>query len=170
MKIDIGCGKFCKEGFEGLDIVDFGQKYVADAKKKLPFEDNSVDEVFTRHFISCLTNLGGKFERVKFFNELYRVMKVGAIATVYVPAWTSAGGYGHPHFQEPIYEGSLFFLSKDWRDANAPEVTQYKCDFEATWGYTLHPNIVTRNQEYQQFALSNYCNAATELAITLKKK
>jgi hypothetical protein len=170
LKIDIGCGKTCKDGFIGLDIIDFGQTHKLDVKKGLPFDNDSVDEVFSRYFLPCLTNFNHKNERIKFFNELYRIMKVGTTATIVVPAWNANGGQGHPLFQEPFYEGALYFLSKDWRTLNAPEVTQYTCNFDATWGYNLHPNLTTRNQEYQQFALSNYCNAALDLFITLKKK
>jgi hypothetical protein len=169
-KINIGCGKEVKEGFDGIDIIDFGQKHVLDARKKLPFKNNSIDEVYSRYFIVCLTNFNQKNERVNFFNELYRVMKSESIATIILPSWTSAGGYGHPHFQEQFYEGALFFLNKDWRTVNAPDVLEYTCNFECTWGYNLHPNIVTRNQEYQQFALTNYINSSLDIMITMKKK
>ena len=170
VKIDIGCGKVCKDGFEGIDILNFGQKYIMDVRNGIPFKDDEVDEVFSRYLIPCLTNYGNRFERVNFFNELYRIMKPNAIASIIVPSWNSAGGYGNPLFHEPFYEGALFFLNKDWRIANTPEVIQYTCDFDATWGYNMHPNIVTRNQEYQQFALSNYCNSALDIMITLKKR
>jgi hypothetical protein len=170
IKINLGCGKEIKEGFDGVDIVDFGQKHILDIRKGLPFKDNSVDEVYSRYFVPCLTNYGNKFERVKFFNELYRVMKPDAIATIIVPAWNAAGGYGNPTFQEPLYEGALLFLNKEWRGTNVPEFSQYTCDFEPTWGYNMHPSIIARNQEYQQFALTNYCNSALDLLINLKKK
>jgi hypothetical protein len=169
-KINIGCGKEVKEDFDGIDIIDYGQKYVLDVRKGLPFKDDTIDEVYSRHLIPCLTNFADPMERVSFFNELYRVMKVGTIATIIVPSWSSAGGYGNPNFKEQFYEGALYFLSKDWRTINAPDVTQYTCDFESTWGYNLHPNIVTRNQEYQQFAITNYVNSSTDIMITMKKK
>lgn len=169
MKLNLGCGKEVKEGFEGVDVIDFGQQFKLDLRNAWPWEDESIDEVYSRYMLPCLTNLSGINERIKFFNELYRILKPNAICTLIVPAWNSAGN-GHPHFQEPVKEGDFFFLNKDWRTVNAPEVTEYTCDFEATWGYNMHPSIVTRNQEYQQFALSNYCNAALDLMITLKKK
>ena len=170
VKIDIGCGKNCKDGFDGIDIIDFGQKHVYDVRKGLLYDDDTVDEAFSRYFVPCLSNLGRRFERVAFFNDLYRVLKPNATATIIVPSWNAAGGYGHPHFQEPLYEGGLFFLNKAWREVNAPEVTEYTCDFDPTWGYNMHPNLTARNQEYQQFALSNYCNAALDIMITLKKR
>lgn len=169
MKINIGCGKEIKEDFDGLDIKDFGQKYIHDVRLGLPFDNNSIDEVYSRHFLVCLTNYGEKFERVKFFNELYRILKSGASATLLVPSWNSAG-YANPEFQEPLYEGSLFYLNKTWRVENAKEIDIYTCDFEATWGYNLHPSITTRNMEYQQFAVSNYCNSTLDIIINLKRR
>ena len=170
LKIDCGCGKITsQEGFEGIDIIDFGQKHVLDIKKGLPFADDSVDEVFSRYFVICLSDYNDKFERVNFFNELFRVMKPGANASIIVPSWNSAGGYGNPMFQEPLYEGSLYFLNKAWRELNTPEVVCLTCNFDPTWGYNMHPNIQVRNQEFQQFALSNYNNAALDIVINLKK-
>jgi len=170
VKLNIGCGKEVKEGFEGIDILDFGQKHIVDIRKGIPYKNEVIDEIYTRYLLPVLTNLNGKLERVKFFNEMYRVLKPNGIVTLIVPCWNANGGYGNPLFHEPVYEGFLFFLSKEWRELNAPEVTQYICDFEPTWGYNLHPNLINRNQEFQQFALANYCNAALDLIITLKKK
>ena len=168
MKIDIGCGKALKEGFEGLDKNDYGQKFVWDVLNGLPFDNESIDEVYSRHFLIYLTNYGNKFERVKFFNELYRVMKQESTATIIVPSWNSSS-YGNPEFQEPLYEGSLFYLRNKWREENSKETTIYTCDFDATWGYNLHPSIVNRNMEFQQFAVSSYCNATLDIIINLKK-
>lgn len=169
-KINIGCGKEVKEGFDGFDIIDYGQLYVKDVRNGLPFKDDSIDEAYSRHLVPCLTNFNEKYERVAFFNELWRVLKPNAIATLIIPVWNANGSYGNPTFQEPFYEGSLFFLNKEWRTLNSPDVTQYTCDFDPTWGYALNPNLTIRNQEYQQFALANYCNASTDLIITLKKR
>lgn len=166
MKIDIGCGKNCKEGFDGLDAIDFGQKYVHDVtKEKLPFDDDTVEEVHCSHFIEHLT----WSERVAFFNELYRVMQSGAKATIIIPHWNSSRFYGDPTHKEPISEFAFYYLSKEWRLNNAPHV-QYTCDFDATWGYSMHPAIITRNQEYQQYAVSWYKEAIQDIHATLVKR
>ena len=193
VKLDCGCGKNVKPGFDGIDIVNHGQKYIMDlrdgfiVKKELEgdiwdhidgsdispiwsrLKDNSVDEVYSRYFIPCLTNYNDKYERVRFFNELYRIMKHNSSCTIVVPNWNSAGGYGNPTYHEPIYEGSLYYLNKYWRDVNAPELTEYTCNFDPVWGYNMHQSLLVRNQEYQQFALSNYSNAAIDIVITIKK-
>ena len=176
VKLNLGSGKEIKEGFDGVDIRDFGQKYIHDIRNGLTvlatgahdserLGDESVDEVYTRYFLPILT----KQERMSFFNELYRILKPNAIATIIIPNWNSAGGYGHPDFKDPIYEGFFYFLSKKWREENAPDVDDLTCNFEVTWGYNMHPNLLVRNQEYQQFAISNYCNAGVDIIATAKK-
>lgn len=167
MKINIGCGKEIKEGFVGLDIIDFGQMYVQDVREKWPVEDGSIKEVYSRHLLPCLT----KPEINQFFNELYRVLEDGATAMLIIPAWNANGGYGHPHFISEIREGYFFFLSKEWRKINAPEVTDLECDFDAApFGYNMNPYLTTKHLTYQQFALSNLNNSAIDIIITLKKK
>ena len=165
MKLNLGCGKEVKEGFEGVDIKDFGQRFIQDLRQEFPWGDEVIEEVYTRYLIPCFT----KKEINTFFNELYRVLKPGATVTLIIPAWNASGGYGHPHFQTEIKEGFFYFLNKDWREVNAPEVDDLTCNFDPTWGYNLHPSLVCRNLEYQQTALSNYCNAALDIICTLKK-
>lgn len=166
MKLDIGCGKNCKEGFEGIDAIDFGQKHVGNATDILKsFEENTVEEVYCSHFIEHLTWP----ERVDFLNELYRVMQVGAKCTLILPHWNSCRYYGDPTHKEPMSEFAFYYLAKEWREQNAPHV-DYTCDFEAVWGYSMHPSVVTRNQEYQQFAMANYKEAIMDVHATLTKK
>jgi hypothetical protein len=170
MKLDLGCGTKCKEGFDGVDIVDYQQKYVFDLRNPWPFENDSVDEVYSAFLLPCLTNYNGRFERVHFFNELFRVMKREAVCSLIIPSWSCAGGYVHPTYHELFYEGSLYFLNKGWRETNHPDTTQlYSCDFDSTWGYSMHPNLAIRNQEYQQFAIGNYVNAVLDIMVTLKR-
>jgi ubiquinone/menaquinone biosynthesis C-methylase UbiE len=177
LKLDIGCGANKKEGFTGVDQYKMaGVDIVCDLRKKWPFEDNSVDEVHCSHFIEHLTNLGGAWERVKFFNELHRVLKPGAQATIILPHWASNRFYGDPTHKEPFSEMGFYYLSKEWRKTQAPHTDialnkdGYSCDLECTWGYGLHPSLATRNQEFQQFAIQYYKEAASDIHATVKKR
>lgn len=165
MKLDIGCGKNCKEGFVGVDAIDFGQQFVIDVTKEFPWEDGTIEEVHCSHFIEHLTWP----ERVEFFNNLYRVMAPDAKCTLILPHWASSRYYGDPTHKEPFSEFAFYYLSRDWRKDNAPHVP-YTCHFECTWGYSMHPNIQTRHQEYQQFAMQNYKEACQDIHATLVKK
>lgn len=175
MKIDIGCGSKKKEGFIGIDqyAMPGVDKVCKIGKEPLPFEDNSVEEVYSSHFIEHLNSE----ERVQFYNEIYRVMKVGAKATLIAPHWNSNRAYGDPtHQWPPVSEMSFYYISRDWRKTQAPHTDiewnkdGFNCNFEATWGYNLHPTLVIRNQEYQQFAISFYKEAAQDIIVTLTKK
>lgn len=168
MKLDLGCGKNKLEGFIGVDSRAFeGVDVVADLSKPWPWQDETVDEVHCSHMVEHLTAT----ERIHFVNELYRVLKKGGKATVITPHWASARAYGDlTHQWPPVAEWWYFYLGKAWRDVNAPHNDAYTCDFDATWGYQLHPALLVRNQEYQQFALNNYKEAAQDLYATLIKR
>jgi len=166
--VDIGCGKNPKAGFTGLDALDFGQKYVHDVRKGLPFKANSVDEVHSSHFVEHLTWA----ERVPFFNELYRVMKPGATATIITPMWSHECFYGDPTHKEPMSQWYRLYLCKEWRSTQAPHVP-YTCDFpinDQSCTGTLEQHMMTRNPEYQQEAGRSQINSTRDLVVTLKAK
>jgi hypothetical protein len=175
VKIDIGCGPNKAEGFIGLDRIAFpGVDHVLNVGvDPLPFGDGSIEEARMSHFLEHLTAT----ERCQLLNELYRVMKPGAQCTIIVPHWASSRAYGDPtHQWPPIGEMFWYYLKREWRDANAPHTDAkrwpdgYACDFEATWGYGMHPSLSVRNSEYQQFAMNFYKEAAQDLHVTLTRR
>lgn len=175
VKLDIGCGKSKKEGFIGIDRLKFdGVDIVLNVgREPLPFEAITVDEVHMSHFVEHLT----REERCQLMNELSRVMKSGAKATIIVPSWSSSRAYGDPtHEWPPIGEMWFHYLKKEFRETQAPHTDQqhlawgYACDFDATWGYGIHQTLMTRNQEFQQFALNFYKEAAQDIHATLTKR
>jgi SAM-dependent methyltransferase len=142
------------------------------------FADNSVDQVHCSHFLEHLTNLDDRWERVNFFNELHRIMKPGATAQLIFPHWSSSRYYGDPTHKEPFSEMGFCYLNRQWRldQGNAPHAdisvnkNGYSCDFDWTYGYGLHPHLLTRNQEYQQHALTFWKEAATDIVATITKR
>jgi hypothetical protein len=173
VKLDLGCGKNKREGFLGVDQYKLpGVDKVANLTKKWPWDDNSVDEVNASHFIEHLTAV----QRCFFMNELYRVLKPGATATIIVPHWASCRAYGDPtHQWPPVGEFFFYYLNKEWREGQTPHVDKknwpdgYDCNFNATWGYALNPAIASRSQEWQQFAINHYREAAHDIIATLTK-
>ncbi len=174
MKLDIGCGPNKKEGFVGVDQYEFpGVDHVVNvAKDRLPFDDGVVEEVHASHFVEHLTAT----ERCHLMNELFRVMKPGAKMSMIVPHWGSNRAYGDPtHQWPPIGEMWFYYLKREWRMAQAPHTDKsnwpegYDCDFEATWGYTMHPSLNTRNAEFQQFAMNFYKEGAQDIVATLTR-
>lgn len=166
LKIDLGCGKNKRQGFLGVDSRKFeGVDQVMDLTKPWVWKNGSVEEAHCSHMIEHLTWP----ERVHFFNELYRVLIPEGKCQLILPHWASARYYGDPTHKEPMSEFAFYYLDKNWREANAPHVG-YTCDFNVTWGYSLHQSLLNRNQEYQQFALQNYKEAAQDIIATLVKR
>lgn len=172
LRLDLGCGPHPREGFTGVDRISFPDvAVVCDlGRDSWPWEDSSVEETHTSHFVEHLDAI----ERVYFCNELYRVSKPGAKCTLIVPHWASCRAYGDPtHKFPPISEFWFYYLSREWRRANAPHTDAehwdlgFSCDFEATWGYTMHATIIPRNAEYQQYAMSFYKEAIQDVIATL---
>lgn len=174
MKLDIGCGKNKREGFHGVDQFPMEDvDTVLDMNTPVwPWEDNSVDEVHCSHFLEHLT----QEQRCHFMNELFRVMKPGAKATIITPSWASTRAYGDPTHKWPaISEMFYFYLGQEWRDSQAPHTDikwnplGYSCNFSATWGHSYGPELGVRSQEYVQMALNNFINAAQDIHATLVK-
>jgi SAM-dependent methyltransferase len=140
---------------------------IAKLKNEWSYKTNSFDSVEVSGALEYLKPI----ERIKFMNELYRVLKIGSKASIVTPYWASQKAYADLSYEfPPIVEGWLFFLSKEWRDNNDVTDKRYKCNFEATWGYGMHPSLVPRNQEYQQHALTFWKEACQELVVSLTKK
>ncbi len=87
LKIDIGCGKNKKEGYVGIDIDPTSKADIIVSALSIPFSDNSVDEVYSRHMIEHLA----PDEAEKFFNEIYRVLKIGGKADLKIDCDWSKG-------------------------------------------------------------------------------
>jgi SAM-dependent methyltransferase len=197
IKLDIGCGPNPREGYVGVDSIDFGKNLVADLRHamwvfskphesmveismghevryKLP--DNSVEAANCSHFLEHLTNLDDRWERVKFWNELWRVMMPDAVLNLILPHWCSARYYGDPTHKEPWSEWAFLYLDKNWRASNAPHADAkhnangYCCDWEYTVGYGVHPEFQPKNATTQQFALQFYKDAATDIIATMKPR
>lgn len=170
IKLDLGCGTRCKDGFVGVDSRAFaGVHVVCDlGKEAWPWDHNSVDEVHCSHMLEHLTMP----ERVHFVNELHRVLKPGAKAAIITPHWASARAYGDPtHQAPPVSEWFYPYLNIEWRKVNAPHVMDmYTCDFDWGTGWAPHPEIAFRNEQFKQFAMTFYKEAAQDLHVTLTKR
>ncbi len=199
IRLDFGCGPNKKPGFLGCDSIAFpGVDVVVNLvepiyapipsgtdlwfekafeRKVLGYKpwlwaDNSIEEAHASHFLEHLETT----QRWHFMNELYRVLKPGAKATIITPDWSSQRAYGDMTHKWPPVSGFFwFYLSKEWRKANAPHNDSefvkggLNCNFGATWGPTVHPEVATRNQEYQQHAITFFKEACQDMVCTLVK-
>ena len=168
VRIDLGCGPNKREGFIGVDARQFDGKVdiVHDLRKAWPWKDGSVDEVHCSHF---LEHLSGE-ERLHFFNELYRVLRKDAKASIIVPHWSSGRAYGDvTHQWPPVVEFFWYYLDRNWRTQNAPHV-DFECDFAVTWGYNVRQDWQARSQETQLFGVNHYREIAQDMIATAVKR
>lgn len=179
LRIDLGAGKNKREGYLAVDSIKFeGVDVVCHIGRDVwPWDDNSVDAANCSHTLEHLTNLDEKWERVHFFNELYRVLKPGAECALVFPHWASNRFYGDPTHKEPFSEFGFYYLDQAWRKVNAPHADyeqapgpqSYTCNFIWTYGYSLHPHIQNRSSEYVTHAMTFYKDACQDIIATLKK-
>lgn len=122
IKLDLGCGKYLKEGFTGLDIKDFGQDIVWDVRHGIPLPNESVEEVYCSHFLEHLTY--SELELV--MDELIRIMSQNATMRISVPHSDTTGAYDYAHrtiWNEKAFQGFLpsagfNIISMESRDGN----------------------------------------------------
>jgi predicted SAM-dependent methyltransferase len=169
MKLDLGCGTHKRPGFLGVDISpDCAADIVHDLRvTPWPFDDQSVDDVHCAHFFEHLTGA----ERVRFMEELYRVMKPGAVARMITPYWTSMDAVQDPtHQWPPIAETSYNYFNKAWRDLAGLQHYGIDCDFDLNFRFQLNPELQGRPPKDQQFAARFYVNAVKELTALLTRR
>ena len=81
MKLEIGGGKKPRAGYLTCDIRDLPHIDYVCAADALPFEDNTVDEVYSRHVVEHFTLK----ELLKVLEEWNRVLKIGGEIYIICP-------------------------------------------------------------------------------------
>jgi len=82
--LHFGCGNDYKEGFINLDMNKKADFYL-DARNKLPFKNETIEYIYSSHFIEHLNN----DELSRHFKESFRVLKSGGIYRICVPDFLS---------------------------------------------------------------------------------
>lgn len=90
-KLNIGCGPDKKDGYINIDYDStFNPDIVRDIEKGLPFDDNSVDEIFCSHVLEHVKDL------IFVMNEFWRVLKSGGKLFILVPPYDFEGAFSDP--------------------------------------------------------------------------
>ncbi len=165
-KLDIGCGQNKAPGFFGIDIAKSdGVDMVYDLEKfPWPIPDNSVDEIFSSHYIEHTKDI------IKFMEELYRIMKPGAKALIRAPYYNSVRAWQDPTHTRVISEATFLYYNKDWRVQNKLDHYPIHCDFDFSFGYDFTPDWAMRSEEAKAFALRHYTNVVMDIQVVLIKK
>lgn len=73
--IHVGCGNVYLDGWINIDISSERADVIHDAHQPFPYEDHSIDFIYSEHFIEHLT----ADEGVLFFKEMHRILKNGGV-------------------------------------------------------------------------------------------
>jgi len=91
IKLHLGCGHDFKKGYINCDVSSqVNPDKIIDLEKKLPFKNNSVDEIIANHVFEHVINF------VPMMHELYRICRKGAILKIKVPFYAAWGQYNDP--------------------------------------------------------------------------
>ena len=115
-RINLGCGRDVKEGWINLDSFKLpGVDIVFDLEecgsKKIPLDDNSIDEFFASHLLEHIKNV------LPFLQELYRIAKPNAKITFRCPYGSSDDAFEDPTHVRQMFINSFGFFSQPyyWR-------------------------------------------------------
>ena len=112
-----------KKKSKDLNLSNFIKAKVFDVRKRLPFENNSIDACFS-HMLYCMALSNLDLENLN--KEIFRILKPGGI-NIFTVRHTDDGDYKNgDHIGEDLYENDGFivhFFSKD-------KVNQLSKDFE----------------------------------------
>jgi predicted SAM-dependent methyltransferase len=181
--VDLGCGqnKSTTQFFEehmkivpdkviGVDIAKCdGVDIIHDLTKfPYPFKDKSVDAIFSSHFVE---HLDGD-ERIKFFNECYRILKPGGVMRHLHPYYKSVRAYQDPtHKWPPITENSYLYWDKSWREMNKLDHYPINCDYEFNIYYVWQdPTVANKSEETRMFNVDKYWNVVADMVVDMKKR
>lgn len=181
--VELGCGqnKATKQFFIdnmnitpdkiiGVDIVKTKDTDIVHDLTQFPypFEDESVDAIYTCHFIEHLDGT----ERMKFFDECYRILKPNGIMRHVHPYYKSVRAVQDPtHKWPPISENSYLYWDKKWREANKLDHYPIKCDYEFSIYYLWQdPTIANKNEETRTFSVDKYWNIVADMLVDMKKR
>lgn len=173
--IDLGCGNNLQNGFTGVDITKKGTQ--ADIEQNLlkfpyPFKDGTIEKIFCSHFIEHIPHIDSYDDYFyHFFDEIYRILKIGGEATFVAPYYTSMRAIQDPTHHRSIGEATFLYVQKAWRKMNKLEHYPIKCDFDVVgMNHAISEEFNGRAQEAVQYQAMHSWNVINDIIVTLRKK
>lgn len=137
--LDIGCGRKKIAGAVGIDFSSMSDAdVVVDLNhERLPFDDSSVDFIYSSHTLEHLS-LDGFFHVMK---EAYRVLRPGAQFKIVVPYYTTTLNFANPFHNNNICfnEHTFRFFSSE-SDCEALPKHEYQTRSCPHWGLRYSAN------------------------------
>lgn len=166
LKLDLGAGQNCREGFKSVDAYAKADYKVDLFKFPWSFADSSAEDVHCSHFFEHVPHL----IRGKWMDELYRILQPGGKCTLITPYFNSIRAtQDFTHEWPPVSPNSYLYFNKGWREQNKLTHGYYdlKCDFDFTYGYSINAAWTTKSEESRNFALTHYNGVVDDLHVTV---
>lgn len=166
IRLDLGAGQRCREGFTSVDIVPVEGGLKVDLFKwDWPFIDGEVDEVNCSHLVEHVPDL------CAFMNELGRVMKPGGIVTIRCPYYTSMRAFQDPTHVRFITDASFVYFDAQWRKREGLDHYPITCDFEQVEvKHWIHEDWAHQPAEIVKQAMRGAWNVIEDIEFTLRKR
>lgn len=188
LRLDLGCGQNPKDGFEGVDLRGGLAKHTVDLFKfPWPFADDSVDEIFTAHFLehvpareieerdlantlpSTAARFLGQDMLFALMDECYRIMKLEAWMTAVVPSGRSNRAFWDPTHRRFFMQETFLYFSEEWRRVQKLDHYNVHTNFGIDVGHTMTQEESLRSAEAQQTRIMHYWNTTVDWVAKLKK-
>jgi hypothetical protein len=198
LKLDLGSGPTPAKGFRGVDLYT-GPERVDLMRFPWPWATDSVDEVWCSHFIEHMPSahpvpvwsrdmtepadglyksvhflqpeMEMRYPWVQFVDELWRILKPGAKATVIHPNLKSSRAFQDPTHCDFIPVERWMYVQQGWRQANELDHPPYPtCDFDVEVGASFAPEFAGRTDEATAQAAAYQWDVALDLRVILTKR
>jgi SAM-dependent methyltransferase len=167
-KLNLGCGKDRIEGYINCDISkEVNPDKIVDLEKKLPFKDNSIDEIITYHTLEHIKNF------IPLMEEIYRILKNDGILKVRAPYFAYPGAFQDPTHVRFFTLRTFDCFSKDnglnyYSNARF-EIVYRKLKFSIKRDHLLIDFLINKFQRVYERLFSRIFPCA-ELIVILKAK
>ena len=176
IKLDIACGQRKQAGFVGVDLAALPDVDIVHDLMKFPWplEGESASEVFCSHYIEHIPHRAfgdsGPDPFFLFFDEVWRVMQVGAQGKFIAPYYSSMRCWQDPSHCRAISDATGLYLNKAWRKLNGLDHYPIRCDFDFLVAYDVPNDIMVRAEEHRNFAFRHYANAINDIHLIVTKR
>lgn len=166
MKLHLGCGNNHKKGYINCDISkEVNPDKIVDLEGKLPFKDNSVEEIIVEHVLEHIQNFIGLME------ELYRISKKNAKIKIRVPYFAYPGAFQDPtHVRFFTLKTFDYFSEKSefkFYSKSIFKIDEKRLKFFVTRPSTIIDNIINSIAPFYERFLSRLL-PAEELSVVLR--
>lgn len=143
LKLDLGCGKNTREGYEGVDLWEPTAKHKLDlCKFPWPWADSSVDALHTSHFLEHVAARNveaadttdprylGRDMLNCIMDEAWRILRPGGEFKIIVPNARSNRAFQDPTHRRFWVAETFYYFNADWRKMQGLDHYEAQCNFD----------------------------------------